>query len=69
MFDFRVDEMEGMNEDLSNQYQYRNMVLEEYEEMLKEIEQNKEILMRVKQKRKVRERLMLERDTVEEEED
>jgi hypothetical protein len=37
---------------MSNQYKYNNMVLEEYEEMLKEVEFNRERLSQAKFRRK-----------------
>lgn len=42
-----------MNEELTNKYQYQNMVLEEYEEMLKEVDHNKQLLLNAKTLRKV----------------
>lgn len=40
-----------MNEQMANEYQYNNMVLEEYEEMLKEVEFNRDRLLQAKLRR------------------
>ena len=57
------NEAEGVDQESMSKYRYQNLVLEEYEEMIKEVEHNKELLLAAMSRRRVRDHLQSNRNS------